>query len=97
MVREKESILLPASRRPCIQSAFANWSFEFLCLLALSLEGCDQHLSPCGQHLTLAELEALPRSLLPVLLAFSHARITREEAVLPQSMPQVGIQNRKRA
>jgi hypothetical protein len=35
--------------------------------------------------LTLAELEALAGALLPVLLAFLHARIARQETVLAQA------------
>src|ERR1700674_5861557 len=48
-------------------------------------------------RLPLAELEALARALLPVLLALAHARIARQEAVLPQSRAQIGIEYRQRA
>src|SRR5260370_41036738 len=41
--------------------------------------------------LSLRELEALPRALLPVFLALLDTRITRNESCLFQSRPQVGV------
>jgi hypothetical protein len=52
---------------------------------------------PVRQALTLAELEALSCALLAVFLAFSHARIARKKAVIPQPLAQIGIENRERA
>src|ERR1700730_2687173 len=47
--------------------------------------------------LTLAELEALAGALLPVLLAFLHARIARQKTVLAQARAQFRIEERQRA
>src|SRR4029077_17193947 len=52
---------------------------------------------PDRKNLALAVLEAAPCALLSVLLAFLHARIARQETVLAQAGPQVGVQLRKRA
>src|ERR1043166_945036 len=41
--------------------------------------------------LTFAELEALARALLPVLLAFLDARVARQEAFLLQLRPQLDV------
>ena len=43
-------------------------------------------------ELALAELEALAGALLPVLLAFLHARIARQESVFAQARAQLWIE-----
>src|SRR6185369_5419034 len=48
-------------------------------------------------RLALAELEALAGALLPVLLAFLHARIARQKAVLAQAGAQLRIEDSQRA
>src|SRR5438270_7961342 len=53
---------------------------------------------PAGvTKLTLRELEALARALLPVLLAFFHSRVARQESVLAQRRPQLRIEPRNRS
>jgi len=51
-----------------------------------------------GDHksLPLRELEALPRALLPVLLAFLHSGIARQKSILAQRRPQLRIEPRNR-
>src|ERR1700730_3948258 len=49
------------------------------------------------ENLALAELEALAGALLPVLLAFLHARIARQKAVLAQPGAQFRIEDGQRA
>src|SRR5690242_16706133 len=44
--------------------------------------------------LTLAELEAAASALLAVLLAFLHARIARQEAILTEPGAQLGVKPR---
>src|SRR6187200_287181 len=46
---------------------------------------------PLLTELTLAELEALARALLPVLLAFLDACVARQEPFLLQSRPQLEV------
>src|SRR5579864_3382164 len=48
-------------------------------------------------ELALAELEALAGALLPVLLAFLHARIAGQKAILAQARAQFRIEERQRA
>src|SRR5260370_11628013 len=52
---------------------------------------------PMACCLALAELEALSRSLLPVLLALFHARIARQKSVLAQAVAQFGVEPGQRA
>src|SRR5580704_1682550 len=52
---------------------------------------------PGPQKLPLRKLEAFPRALLPVLLAFLHTGIARQKSVLPQSRPQLRIEPRDRS
>src|SRR2546426_2343364 len=52
---------------------------------------------PMACWLALAELEALPCSLLPVLLAFFHARIARQKSVLAQAVAQLSVEPGQRA
>jgi hypothetical protein len=52
---------------------------------------------PGAFRLPLAELEALARALLAILFALAHARISRQEAILAQSMAQIRVEKRKRA
>src|SRR5580692_11759883 len=47
--------------------------------------------------LALAELEALAGTLLPVLLAFLHARIAGQKTILAQARSQLRIEDRQRA
>src|SRR5438445_511018 len=49
------------------------------------------------ETLTLRELEALPRTLLPVLLAFLHTGVARQKTVCAQRGPQLWIELRNRA
>jgi len=49
------------------------------------------------RSLPLAELEALAGALLPVFLAFLHARIARQKTVLAQTRAQFRIENGERA
>src|SRR5208282_4748033 len=47
--------------------------------------------------LSLRKLEAFPRALLPVLLAFLHTGIARQKSVLPQRRPQLRVILRDRS
>src|ERR1700675_1557054 len=59
-----------------------------------SLQPTDQVGGP--QKLPLRKLEAFPRALLPVLLAFLHTGIARQKSILPQSRPQLRVIPRDR-
>ena len=45
-----------------------------------------------GQKLALAELEAFPGALLPVLLPLTHARVAGHKTVAAQANPQIRIE-----
>src|SRR5437879_9237652 len=49
------------------------------------------------ETLTLRELEALARALLPVLLAFLHTGVARQKTICAQRWPQIWIELRNRA
>src|SRR5580692_886885 len=51
---------------------------------------------PGPKTLPLRKLEAFPRALLPVLLAFLHTGVARQKSVLPQSRPQLWVVLRDR-
>src|SRR5271155_2523993 len=52
---------------------------------------------PDRKKLALAELEPPASALLPVLLAFLHARVARQESIFAQAGTQIRVQLRERA